>query len=324
MRIKKRNIAFIFLIIYLWFPPKTNAMATSINKLVNLSFFQLSTNQVEETPDDIKQISDVFEKLPVKYESVNVWDGTVSIYGKIEKRGNVYLGSLVKNQKVNIPPSCDDNNVIEVLPLGNKKGLGYATCFLYDPNYRIIMIESTSGSVGISVLCDFLENNFTIPSLDPGVVINPIDYARYLKFGIFTKFQVKIAKLENGTIFNSSNKTIGQITKVSDKTNTQIFECTMSVGNRHEGLVKSVIRRMVDGFLQYKNTSELKTLKISGRDTEDGRSETIDFIKQRFKDSFSVPTERLISSFDIPDHFTKMIQVYNKHKGSLGVYKVKR
>jgi len=298
-------------------------MATSINKLVNLSFFQLSTAHSDETPEDIKQISDVFENLPIKYSSIPVWDGTVSIYGKIEKKGSVYLGSLVKNQKVNIPPSCDDDNIIEALPLGNKKGLGFATCFLYDPTYRVIMIESTSGSVGISVLCDFLETNFSLPPLEPGVVINPIDYARYLKFGTFTKFQVKIAKLENGTIFNSSNKTIGQISKVSDKTNTQIFECTMSVGNRHEGLRKSIIRGMINGFLQYKNTSELKTLKISGRDKEDGRSETIDFIKQRLKDSFSVPTERLISSFDIPYHFSKMVEVYNKHKGNLSIYKVK-
>ncbi len=80
---------------------------------------------------------------------------------------------------------------------------------------------------------------------------------------------------------------------------------------------------MVSGFLQYKNTDELKTLKISGRDTEDGRSDTIDFIKQRLKDSFSVPTERLISSFDIPFHFSNMVEVYNKHKGNLKVYKVK-
>jgi len=298
-------------------------MATSINKLVNLSFFQLSTTQADETPEDIEAISEVFKELPTKYNSVSVWDGEVKVLGNIEKRGTFYLGALVKNQKINIPPSCDDENNIEVLPLGDKKGLGFATCFLYDPSARIVMIESMSGSVGIGVLCAILESNFSIPELEPGVVINPVEYTKYLKFGFFTKLQVKVARIENGTVFKSTNKSVEQLIGATDKTNAQILECTMSVGNKHEGLVKTTIRKMINGLLPYKQSHELKTLKISGRHTEDGRSETIDFVKQRLKDSFTLPAERLISTFAIPEHFSKLVEVYNKHKGNLSIYKVK-
>jgi hypothetical protein len=322
--IKYLLFAFVYFIIYIWFLPKCNAMP---EKTINLNFFQLVPESVDqENPNkQVQAIKNIFENIPAVFNSIPRTDGTVNLYGSIEKRGDLFLGTLVKNQTSDIPPSYDENNNdLQALPLGANQGLGYSTSFLYDPEVRIIMIESQRNGVSIGVLCSFLNHNFDVPKLDAGIVINPTEMANFLEMGSYNKFQVKMARLENGAIFNSKNRAIGQIIHAADNTNTDTLEFSLTVKKKYDTLSLSKIRNFVNTFLKFKDSEEVTVLKVSGRSDEDAGSETIDFIQQRLKDNFTVEKVRLNSSFSVKEHYDKMIVAYNKHRGGLKIYKLKK
>jgi hypothetical protein len=142
--------------------------------------------------------------------------------------------------------------------------------------------------------------------------------------GSYNKFQVKMARLENGAIFNSKNRAIGQIIHAADNTNTDTLEFSLTVKKKYDTLSLSKIRNFVNTFLKFKDSEEVTVLKVSGRSDEDAGSETIDFIQQRLKDNFTVEKVRLNSSFSVKEHYDKMIVAYNKHRGGLKIYKLKK
>jgi hypothetical protein len=298
-------------------------------KVIALHFFQLQPIDEDESQEarinNIKSIQNVFEGTPEKWKPIVLSDGKVTMFGPVEKRKDLYLGTLIKNQLTSIPPSFDESDSkLEKLPLNANQGLAYQTCFLYYPELRIVMIQSVKNGVGIGTFCSLLNSNYEIPAVEPGIVIHPAKMKDFLAMGIITKFRVKIAKVQSGTIFKADRRTsLGQIISSSDHTNTDILEYSLSTRKRNESLAVKKIRSIVDSALKYDNL-EVKQLSVKGKEDEESDSDTINFIEQKLQDHMSIEKERLISSFQIAENYQKMVDVFEMHKKDLrDVYKIK-
>jgi hypothetical protein len=296
-----------------------------LKKKITIHFFQLCPEV--ETEDEIilgnQELTKLFENIPTKFQSISFEDSKVNLFDNLKKRTGLVLGTLIRNQINDIPPKYNDvSRMIEPLDLTKDQGLGYATCFLYDPSLRIIIIESIKNGVGISTLCKFLEKNFNLTNkIEPNFVINPSDLARFLEMGSIKKFEVKIARIEGGSIFNQNKKSINQITSAADHTNTDVLEYTLSVNRGNDTLSLSKIRGFVSSLLKFKGSEEVKTMKVTGKSMDSDINDTIDFIQEKMVDSIIVERVRVVESFKTEEHYGKLIEVYNKHKKSLQVYK---
>lgn len=302
------------------------------DKRINLNFFQL--NPVDEHADpvvsagQINQIETVFANLPAAPNPVILTESKVNILGQVENRNGIVLGTFIRNQTTGIPPSYDEaNSAVSPLPLLDGQGLGYQTCFLYDPAVRILMIESTKNAIGMGVLCAFLQKNVNVPTLEASIVINPEKLQEFYDMTAIYKIHFKVAKLENGGVFKTNkNTSLGQVIHSADKTDTDTLEYTLTKTKRKDGasLAISKMKSIVKSLLRFEDTREVKTLVISGRQDDDSPTDTINFIEQRLKDSITVPQVRLIANFNIQDHYNKMEVVYAVHKAALNIYKIKR
>jgi hypothetical protein len=296
-------------------------------KTIYLNFFQLCpiTEEEEDRKEQEKNLKSLFTNLPTSFIPIPRIDSSVSIYGDIVKSDGLFLGTLVNNQTSDIPPGFDETTgELEALKLELTQGLGYATSFVYDPEVRIVMIESVRNGVSIGSFCKFLIRNFDLPPIEAAVVINPSDLEKLYGFTSISKFHVKIARLENGNIFKDKKKSVSQITESADNTNTDVLEYRLGVRKRKDSLSLTKIKSMVIDFLKYKETEEVQKLDIMGREGDDSASESIDFIKQRLRDRITIEKERLVSSFQIHDRYDQLTATYKKHKKSLQVYKLKK
>lgn len=297
-------------------------------KNVNLNFFQL--NPIDESVDadeykkEIKAIAEMFNSPPTKFAQINLTEFHVNLYGNIEKQGDYFLGTLIKNQISSIPPSYDEStSTLAPLPLADHQGIAFSTSFLYDPSVRIVMIESVQNGIGIHLLCSFLNRNFKIPRIEPSIVINPSKLQEFLSMTVVSKFQVRIAKLQSGTIFSTKKNTaLGKIIHSADETNTDYVDYALTA-RRSSTLKKSRILMLLKSFLKYEDTQEVQKLVVTGKENEDAESDTINFIEQKLRDYITVERHRLISSFEINDRYEKLLEVYHNHKPSLNVYKIK-
>ncbi len=295
------------------------------NKKITIHFFQLCPEV--ETEEEIiagnEELMKLFDSIPANFQSIGYEDSKVNLFDDLKKRSGLILGTLIRNQISDIPPKYNDvSRNIEPLDLTKDQGLGYATCFLYDPSLRIIVIESIRNGVGIGTLCTFLEKNFSLTNkIEAKFVINPSDLTRFYEMGSIKKFEVKIARIEGGSIFNQKKKSINQITSAADQTNTDVLEYSLSVNRGHDTLSLSKIRDFVSNLLKFKGSEEVKTMKVTGKSFDSKSSDTIDFIQEKMVDSIIVERVRVVQSFKTEDHYDKLIEVYRKHKKSLQVYK---
>lgn len=296
------------------------------DKNINLNFWLLAPEK--ESPDAVEytkqreEIKNVFNSPPASFQPLELFDSTVNVYEKIEQRGLYFLGTLIRNQIYDVPPKYDEQKLeLSRLPVEVGQGLGYQTSFLFDPRYQIVMIESTNNCVGISTFCALLKKNFNL-SVDPRLVIDPAKMSAFNKMGVITKFKVKIASLQHGDLLRTHKRSaVGQIIHSADDTNTDTLEYTLSVGKRKSALNRERIRGLVRVFSKY-DEEEIKTLIVTGKETDESDSNTIDFIQQKLRERITVDRPRINTTFNVDLHYTKLIEAYDRHP-DLSVYKVK-
>jgi len=297
-------------------------------KRIPLNFFQLvpleEENEKEAGKAQLNAIKTVLATLPATFLPINLSESRVYLYGSIIQRNGLYFGTLLRNQVANIPPSYDETDAkLEPLPFSNTQGLAYQTSFLFDPTYRILMLESVKNGVGISTVCDFINLNYPNVSIQPALVIDPQKLQDFFNMTTISRFSVKIAKLESGSIFsNKTNTSLGQIIKSADKTNTDTIEYALTA-HRKNSLNKGRISGLVRSLLRYNDTEEVQKLLVVGKEDDEGRRESIDLIDQKLRDSIEVERVRLISTFPVDEHYLKMEQTYATHKPHLSIYKTK-
>lgn len=303
-------------------------------KRISLDFFKLEpvTKNEEEIPDLAQGIRKALTDIPdgFKFNSLKRTDDRIFMFGELVTKRPYILGTLVRVQLQDLPPSFDEHTQnLEPLKLSMAQGLAYPTCFLYDPDVNVVMIEHPRGGVTIGTFCKFLMVNLDIPKLDASVVINPVEMEKFLRMGVINRFHVRIAKVEDGDLLAGEGpKAVSQIIDSADQTNTDILEYKLSVRSaKGKGNTLSLarVRKWVNTFVKYKDTNEVQVLKVTGKDEENEQTSAIDLIKQRLREWISVEKQRLNGSFMINEKHEMMVEVYNKHRdGLLNMYKRKK
>lgn len=299
-------------------------------KKITLNFFQLVPSG-DLSRDDYYERSKAIQSGFANIDATNfkpliVSEGFVDMYGEIKKKAGYVMGTLVHSQMSDIPPGYDKNTrKLNPLNLSDSQGLGYPTSFIFDFNANILMTEVVRNGVSAGSFCKFIKTNLDLPAFEAALVINPADYDKFSKMTELTRFEVRVAKIEDGKLLNGkAPQGLHQIMDSADKTNTNTLIYKLA-STRNESLNLNTIRRFVNSFLKFKDSEEVEILKIMGRETEEDSPLAIDFIKQRLKDFITVEKQRLIGSFYIEDKYKKMEEVYDKHReGLIRIYKPKK
>lgn len=291
-------------------------------KNIACNFFQLVPTRAktdEEYKLQFKQLGDALRNIDKLNVPLSRSEDLIAQYGEIDKKGSLIFGTLVKVQMTNIPPSfTPTTQMLNPLNLTEDQGLGFPTSFMFDPEVNILMIESVRDAVGTAAFCRLIMQNMDIPAFEAAIVINPADLEKFYNMTSITKFEVRIAKLENGSIFQESGKkSVNQIISSADKTNTDVLEYKLSTSRTNPSLSVSRVKGFVKDLLGYKETEEVKMLKITGKEIDDERAVPIDFIKQRLRGFISMEKQRLIGNFYIKEKYEKMAELYNKHRSGL-------
>ena len=297
-------------------------------KTIKLEFFQLSptTKRKEDHVEHANAIKTILTTLPNNDDLKPLvrTESQVCLYGKLQRRSSFIFGTLVKNQMSEIPPRFNTKTgIINELDLLEWEGLAYATCFLLDPSMNMLMIEAIPHGVSAAAFCGLLTKNFDMPSIEPAVVINPVDMAKFMSMNVITDFQVKVAKVENGSIFTNPKHSVAKVMDSADATDALVLDFKLHSKKKRSSLALQTIKQYVQGFNSYKDTDEVQVLKVTGSESEEDPSTIIDFIKQRMHDKIEVERQRLIGSFSITERFDLMDEVYARHRHDLlATYKI--
>lgn len=293
-------------------------------KTINFDVFKLTATNDQQ---DIVPFEKILLKKLSNYQTLGKSTGPILLIGDITKNGKFLFGTLAHNQMNDLPPALDSaTGETSELPIKDTQGLAYYTSFLFDPELQMIAYESKQNGVSLKSYLEFFEMNYSLPPIESEIVIDPIEIQRLNKMGVIKKFYVKIAKVENGAIFNTNKSSFKQIIDSADGTNTNLLEYTITSGRSRDGsLSLNKIKQMAKDLLKYKDTEEVEKMIITGKETEEDTANAIDFIANKVRISIKVERKRFSTTFALKEKYDLLTEEYKKvHPHLLKAYKLKK
>ncbi len=210
-------------------------------------------------------------------------------------------GELVKIRMIEPPIKASLAGKLEDIHLEEDEGLGERTAFLYHPPTRVLLLHKTLTGVSITWFLSYFQKIAGMQvemSADP--VLN-LDAMRKLEnFGVIQKIDLRVAGLENLSVFEQDDKAVGDVVdNLSKKFQAPFVSITASMGGQKGGLNVDAVLHYVRKFQRLsasqknsaddKSTPTTRVMRITGKASEDSRnSSVVDLLQDCMREKIKV------------------------------------
>lgn len=279
-------------------------------KKIRFDVFELNIKAQNSTP-----VSSIFELPFERYNPIIKNGNPIILYEGINEHGRLLSGYLINNQMDGIPAAYDiKKKEIADLALNENQGLIHPKCFLFDKDINFLVFESGNIGISFNTFCEFFESANGV-ELESSIVLDPEKLRKYRRLDFFSSFEVKIAKVKNGTIFEDQMAVTDAI-NLSSETNCNKLLIKLQA-SKNKSLTKDKIREYIRFYSRYKESNEVQKLIVSGREEDDEKNTRIDLIKNRFKLEIETKLKRYNDITLVHSKIAQMISVYNENRPKL-------
>jgi len=284
-------------------------------KKINFDLFELSIKN-----NDSLTVESLFKLSSDKYNPLVKENGLITLGAPIKKSGSIYTGYLIHTQMYDIPPAFDiKKHKLSKLNLNDDQGLAHTKSFLFDSEINVVLFEAGMHGVTFNSFCEFFETTSKV-ELESAIVIDPSKMQKYKRLDLINTFEVSIARVKNGTIFQGE-EAISDIIKLAEESNSKKIYYKLQ-SNRKDTLNVGLIRNLVNIFSRYKENNEIKKLVVSGREGDEDKNTHIDLIVNRLKLEIETSLKRNMDLLLVNAKIDQMTKAYNSIRSELlKVYK---
>lgn len=291
-----------------------------MNQKINYNFFQITPRKNSNlTGLEITEYLTKIKSLE-EFRTQDFIGGFLFIVDPIIKE-DLIIGTVVLGRTSNLSGNVDkETRKIIRLGLGETEGLEKHSTFIIDLKANILALESNG--VSTRQVLNYLTDLIAIPKVEVAILINPSEIQKFYNMHTITKFTVKVAKVENGQMFNSNqSNSIGQVINSADETNMDELTYSIKVdrkNNHQKSLFKDKIVNFVKEFSIFKESDEVKELKVTGEYNDDfgnTKSTLIDLIHERLHDFIEIEKDPRDSTiFKLAEKCEKLEMLYKRHR----------
>lgn len=215
----------------------------------------------------------------------------------------LWRGNLVRIYYDRTAQRADANGTLDPVSLDDHQGIGNDTAFLYDPETRILVLESNRSGVTKGRFRDYFSR---LPDVNGEIQIDPVirpDAVERFREGVVrvTRFDVKIAGITGGDSLRDDDEALGNLINTASALDSPSLNASFSVGRqwRNSDLNLNRIRSQLNQWLNRDSSDEgatIEKLEMHGRD-QDEEKRVIDLVEDLLKDSKEVTTnsERVVT-----------------------------
>jgi hypothetical protein len=217
-------------------------------------------------------------------------------------------------------------------PIGPGERLGHPSCFVYDIERSILILENLPGGVSPADWCLYFKShlvdsgNMMVSLIEKGLPEQLLDNIEYV-----TSFQVSLAASRERNLFNQEAKDLelGELTDLQKAARAPNIDCLLSTKVQRrtkrkkrpnqESLDKSYISRQLDKLL---GNPEVKFLTLKGLpDEEAPRVDVINLLEFRLVDQIEVPISELsAANLNFAKRIVRLQDLFTIHQQVLARY----
>lgn len=209
-----------------------------------------------------------------------------------ENKIRLIKGMFIRVKTDDLPNWVDKEGVLQALEDDDKKlGLGEKSMFLYNPETRVFIFQSTTSGISLKAIFIYFQELLSLSyTIQSRVCINEDAMSRIDKLKSVSKFDIKIASLDSMEIYSDQNKDDDDINRIRENTRAPFLSLTLSVEHKDSSLDLSFIKDFINRYLPFINSNNgVRTdrMLLNGR-TEDEGSFIMNLIEDKMKESVRV------------------------------------
>lgn len=248
-------------------------------------------------------------------------------YTQIQKNGSI-VGLFVTTSRKNIPPAHKPGNGDDytALPLDDGQGLAYPNVFLYDPQFKVLYLETNRMVVSPSKICAYFEARAIRDSIPTfWIEISPLlkkeAYERVENMVRIKYVNLKLAKPTGLLRNNLSKGSLRGLASISDQLNADKYMQCSFTADKVKSLKKGEILNIIDSFGRiHSEATELgrekgNKLIIKGNILDEDGAEiedVVDFLLNKIDFRFSIEEPIIASNLQFMDRKNGINTVYMK------------
>lgn len=276
--------------------------------------------QVEIPEDDISFDYIINQYIKIKFElskrSFKVRDHYIRLHDAFFEDG-LYFGRFVKIRMDNLPEEAGLDGSLEDLGLGENRGLGESSFFLYSPKLNVLLFHRNSHGIRASGVAYYFEKITDVHTIEFIPIIEPDIMAKLLRMKIMREFRFKLAQPQNASFLQSSDVSLGSALGIMHEHGAANIAITLSMGQEKGTLSAETVKNWAKALMKIRSKKEeqVQTLLIRGKEYTDEKIEPIDLIQHRMVKSIPLPiSNRRIYAKDMYEGLKKL---YHNERNNL-------
>lgn len=246
----------------------------------------------------------------------------------VELRDGFLTGALSNGQTGGLLPYRHNRSgdMMPVLEPGEK--LIHPTCFVYDVERSVLLLESIAKGATEADWCFYFHNNLLkAPSLraqvvEKGELDDLVENLQYI-----TQLDVEVAGFRRDDLFSGLSKKRGvrEMAAIAEASHSNTVHCVLKTEikrkNKHnqrpdqESLEPGFVRRVINNFRQ---APEVKKLSLSGINNDNDYVPLINLMEFRLRDSIEVDISELtMANLNLKKRVERLKIVHEKHVANL-------
>lgn len=249
----------------------------------------------------------------------------------VEHKAGFVTGAISNGQTGGVLPYRHDpsGNMFPVLNPGEK--LVHPTCFFYDIQRSILLLESITKGATEADWCLYFQNNLPNCPVIGGKVVRKgelDDVVKNLRY--ITQFHVEVAGYRRDDLFSpmAKSRSVKEFTALAESSKSNIVNCTLKTDVKpkrknqgrkdQESLEPGFIKKSIDAFL---GEPEVRVLKLSGIDEADDYVPLINLLEFRLRDTIQVDISELsTANLSLKKRVERLRMLHTSHLPNLVRY----
>jgi len=205
--------------------------------------------------------------------------------------GECWEGDIIRIRMTEVPVKASRRGAISAFGLSEDEGMGEQSAFLYHPQTRVLMLQSSKFGISVSDFARYFEE---LGNLNQSIFVDPVipmDALKNLnKIQEIRKFEVRAAGLENMQLLNGQDYGVQEMTRLSETFHAPQMQVSLSVGHsKNKSLSLERAKETAFALLRIstQNKKKVSKIRISGS-TEDNELASLDLLQNRLRDDIEI------------------------------------
>lgn len=291
-----------------------------MTRVLNVDFYKITISEDKNANNDFELILEKVKNMPPKDRLREVRTSPIFLHSIDCGWNECWEGNIIRLRMNILPIKGNFSGDIVDIDLADDEGIGEETAFIYNPETRILALQSNQHGLSLMNFARYFEliiNCSDVIYLDPVLQVNAFE--RLEKIDKVSKINFRVAEVENMNLFPVEQHGVKKVLELSEylQAPTMNIEISRGRGKENSFSVKKA-KEMIKSLsrLNQNQQKSVKTLRISGSSSENEKI-YVDLLKDKMRERVNIKDPSKLRNIPYSEKKSALREAWNRRKDEI-------